>query len=205
MFDLNKLKKDTTPNNRYERLLENLLAQDHQIDRIKTVVDNAIANLEGSQKSFVIYGEPQSGKTEMMIALTAKFLDAGVRLVIILLNDSVQLLGQNLERFQRSGLSPTPKKFSEVLPPEVTIGDYQWVIFCKKNSKDLQKLLEKIEGHSNRVIVDDEADCGGVLWPVHGWRSLLKKEWRGPRCLPILYPNEIHDWLWAGRRRPARP
>src|ERR1039458_4793639 len=158
MFDLNKLKKDTTPNNRYERLLENLLAQDHQIDRIKTVVDNAIANLEGSQKSFVIYGEPQSGKTEMMIALTAKFLDAGVRLVIILLNDSVQLLGQNLERFQRSGLSPTPKKFSEVLPPEVTIGDHQWVIFCKKNSKDLQKLLEKIEGHPNRVIVDDEAD-----------------------------------------------
>jgi hypothetical protein len=44
------------------------------------------------------------------------------------------------------------------LPPEVTIGEHQWVIFCKKNSKDLQKLLEKIEGHASRVIVDDEAD-----------------------------------------------
>src|SRR5581483_4764490 len=50
------------------------------------------------------------------------------------------------------------KKFSEVLPPEVTIGEHQWVIFCKKNSKDLQKLLEKIDGHPNRVIIDDEAD-----------------------------------------------
>jgi hypothetical protein len=39
-------------------------------------------------------------------------------LVIVLLNDSVQLLGQNLDRFQRSGLSPAPKKFSELLPPE---------------------------------------------------------------------------------------
>jgi hypothetical protein len=30
--------------------------------------------------------------------------------------------------------------------------------FLQKNSKDLQKLLEKIEGHPNRVVIDDEAD-----------------------------------------------
>ena len=41
------------------------------------VVDSAVANIEDDQKSFVIYGEPQSGKTEMMIALTAKLLDLG--------------------------------------------------------------------------------------------------------------------------------
>jgi hypothetical protein len=158
MFDLNELKKETTTNNRYERRLEKLVLEGHQVDRIKAVVENAVANINIGQKSFVIYGEPQSGKTEMMIALTAKLLDVGFKLVIVLLNDSVQLLGQNLDRFQRSGLSPTPKKFSEVLPSEVSIGDHQWVIFCKNNSKDLQKLLEKIEGHPNRVIVDDEAD-----------------------------------------------
>jgi hypothetical protein len=95
----------------------------------------------------------------MMIALTAKLLDHGFKIVIVLLNDSVQLLGQNLERFQRSGLSPSPKKFSEVLPPEVKIGDHPWVIFCKKNSLDLQKLLEKLEcATSSRVVIDDEAD-----------------------------------------------
>jgi Z1 domain/Type III restriction enzyme, res subunit len=157
-FDLNELKRETNDNTRYERRMAMLVLEGKEVDRIKAVVESAVANLAGGQKSFVIYGEPQSGKTEMMIALTAKILDIGTKLVIVLLNDSVQLLGQNLERFQRSGLSPSPKKFSEVLPPEITIGDHQWVIFCKKNSKDLQKLLEKLEGHPNRVVIDDEAD-----------------------------------------------
>jgi hypothetical protein len=53
--------------------------------------------------------DPQSGKTEMMICLTAKLLDIGHKIVIHLLNDSVQLLGQNLGRFQRSGLAPAAK------------------------------------------------------------------------------------------------
>ncbi|MFZ2189480.1 MAG: Z1 domain-containing protein [Candidatus Magasanikiibacteriota bacterium] len=129
-----------------------------EVDRIKAVVENAVDNTQKGQRSFVIYGEPQSGKTEMMIALTAKLLDVGFKIVIALLNDSVQLLGQNLERFQRSGLSPSPKKFSEILPPEVKIADHQWIIFCKKNSKDLQKLIQKLDGHSSRVVIDDEAD-----------------------------------------------
>lgn len=158
VFDLNALKKETTINNRYERRLAKLVSEGNQVDLIKAVVETAVENITSGQKSFVIYGEPQSGKTEMMIALTAKLLDIGTKLIIVLLNDSVQLLGQNLERFQRSGLAPAPKKFSEILPPDISIGEHQWVIFCKKNSKDLQKLLEKIDGHSNRVIVDDEAD-----------------------------------------------
>jgi len=158
MFNLNALKKETTQDNRYERRLSTLASDGKEVVQIKAVVENAVVNINNGQTSFVIYGEPQSGKTEMMIALTAKLLDVGFKLVIVLLNDSVQLLGQNLERFQRSGLSPAPKKFSEILPPEITIGDHHWVIFCKKNSKDLQKLLEKLEGHPKRVIVDDEAD-----------------------------------------------
>ena len=157
-FNLNELRRDTVNNNRYERRLAKLVSMNQEVDRIKAVVESAVDNTQKGQKSFVIYGEPQSGKTEMMIALTAKLLDVGFKIVIALLNDSVQLLGQNFERFQRSGLSPSPKKFSEILPPEVKIGDHQWVIFCKKNSKDLQKLIQKLDGHSNRVIIDDEAD-----------------------------------------------
>jgi len=157
-FNLNELKKETENNNRYERRLAKLVIQNQQVDRIKMVVENAIDNIKKNQKSFVIYGEPQSGKTEMMIALTAKLLDEGFKITVALLNDSVQLLGQNLERFQRSGLSPSPKKFSEILSPEIIIGNNQWVIFCKKNVKDLQKLIYKLDGHSNRVIIDDEAD-----------------------------------------------
>lgn len=158
MFDLDALKKETVNNNRYERRLSKLVSNGQEVERIKVVVENAIANIDAGQKSFVIYGEPQSGKTEMMIALTAKLLDQGLKIIVVLLNDSVQLLDQNLERFQRSGLAPSPKKFSEVLPPEVKIGDHQWVIFCKKNTKDLQKLIDKLHGHKSRVVIDDEAD-----------------------------------------------
>ena len=157
-FDLDSLKREAEVGNRYEKRLAILVGQGQEVDRIKAVVSTAIDNIHIGQKSFVIYGEPQSGKTEMMIALTAKLLDEGHKIIAVLLNDSVQLLGQNLERFQRSGLSPSPKKFSEVLHPEVVIGDRQWVIFCKKNSKDLQKLIQKIEGHPDRVVLDDEAD-----------------------------------------------
>ncbi|MDD4902322.1 MAG: Z1 domain-containing protein [Patescibacteria group bacterium] len=157
-FNLNELRQDAVNNNRYERRLAKLVLKGQEVDKIKDVVESSVSNTKNGQRSFVIYGEPQSGKTEMMIALTAKLLDVGYKIIIILLNDSVQLLGQNLERFQRSGLSPSPKKFSEVLPPEVKIGDHQWVIFCKKNSKDLQKIIQKLDGHFNRVIIDDEAD-----------------------------------------------
>ncbi|MBL9215216.1 MAG: DEAD/DEAH box helicase family protein [Opitutaceae bacterium] len=159
MFNLDELKKETVNNNRYERRLAVLVDEGQEVDRIRTVVAGAIENVGKARRSFVIYGEPQSGKTEMMIALTAKLLDEGFRIVVVLLNDSVQLLGQNLERFQRSGISPAPKKFSEILSPEVKIGDHPWVIFCKKNAKDLQKLLEKLDGiDSRRVVIDDEAD-----------------------------------------------
>jgi hypothetical protein len=157
-FDLDSLKREAVVGNRYEKRLAHLVANGQEVDRIKGVVKTAVENIQTGQKSFVIYGEPQSGKTEMMIALTAKLLDEGHKIIVVLLNDSVQLLGQNLERFQRSGLSPSPKKFSEVLPPEVVIGKGQWVIFCKKNSKDLQKLIQKIDGHVDRVVLDDEAD-----------------------------------------------
>jgi len=158
MFNLKKLKSGTANNTRYEKRVAKLVSMKQQVDRIEAVVTNAVANIKLNQTSFVIYGEPQSGKTEMMIALTAKLLDIGSRIVVVLLNDSVQLLGQNLERFQRSGLSPSPKQFSEIMPAEVKIGDHQWVIFCKKNSKDLQKLIEKIKNNADRVIIDDEAD-----------------------------------------------
>src|ERR1035437_3593266 len=127
-FDLENLKKEAEVGNRYEKRLSHLVTTGQEVDRIKIVVESAVENTKAGQKSFVIYGEPQSGKTEMMIALTAKLLDEGHRIVIVLLNDSVQLLGQNLERFQRSGLSPSPKKFSEILSPEIKIGNHQWVI-----------------------------------------------------------------------------
>ena len=114
--------------------------------------------VSGASHSFVIFGEPQSGKTEMMICLTAKLLDEGFGIIIHLLNDSVQLLEQNLDRFKRSGLAPAARNFTEILDPDISLKTGQHIIFCKKNGKDLQKLLDKTYAVKKRIIIDDEAD-----------------------------------------------
>jgi DNA replication protein DnaC len=102
VFDPSRFKTNAKVRAQYRRQLERLAADGKQVDCIEDAVDEAATNLarEG-RASFVIYGEPQSGKTEMMICLTAKLLDDGRRFILHLLNDSVDLLGQNLRRFHK--------------------------------------------------------------------------------------------------------
>ena len=157
-FNIRELEEGVVGNDRYQRRLSELAAAGKETSHIEHVVNESIKNIQRRKNSFVIYGEPQSGKTEMMIALTAKLLDEGAKIIIVLLNDSVQLLGQNLERFQRSGLSPAPKKSSEILSKSIEIGDGQWVIFSKKNARDLEKLIDKLPAHTSKIVIDDEAD-----------------------------------------------
>jgi hypothetical protein len=135
------------------------MSQDnHDTTFVEGAVGDSLRNLSENINSFVIYGEPQSGKTEMMICLTAKLLDIGKKIIIILLNDNVELLKQNLRRFKYSGIDPDPKNFTEIIDDMVDIGNNEWVIFCKKNAKDLRKLIEKLRGVCQKVVIDDEAD-----------------------------------------------
>jgi hypothetical protein len=156
-FDIN----DFVPTEaaRYERRISHLQAEGFYTESIESAVQGAIENIATQDaSSFVIYGEPQSGKTEMMIALTARLLDEGAKIIIVLMNDSVQLLEQNLDRFLRSGLDPAPKKFNEILDGSIDLTSGTWVIFCKKNAADLQKLVAKLNGIGARRVIDDEAD-----------------------------------------------
>lgn len=161
IFNVNDFKTSALESSgfRYRNRINFLKSNGYYTDSIERAVTGAVENInEHKTRSFVIYGEPQSGKTEMMIALTAKLLDEDHNMVILLLNDSVQLLEQNLERFLRAGLDPAPKKFSEILDPSITISNSNWIIFSKKNSADLQKLIAKVGNVKNKVIIDDEAD-----------------------------------------------
>ena len=158
-FDISKFKVLSPKNTRYARQLSRLREDRKYTESIEKAVEGAIKNIkERKSKSFVIYGEPQSGKTEMMICLTARLLDEGHKIIVVLMNDSVQLLTQNLERFRRSTIDPTPNNFSEILDPSFVIGDNELVVFAKKNSRDLQKLINKIGKYKEKVIIDDEAD-----------------------------------------------
>lgn len=143
---------------RYKNQLARLKKASKQSTSIEAAVSSAVDTLATGTRSFVIYGEPQSGKTEMMICLTAKLLDDGYRVIIHLLNDSVQLLQQNLDRFQRSNLSPSAKNFSDVIDPDYSLKTGYHVVFCKKNASDLAKLNQKMERIPKKVIIDDEAD-----------------------------------------------
>lgn len=159
MFDIEELIKTTSVIDRYNRQLERLKCKGFSIDRFQDVIDKTISNLNNGIKSFVIYGDPQSGKTEMMITLTAKLLDEGHKLIIVLLNDDVNLLNQNSRRFTSAGLNPAPKTApADIISPDVRIDNEECIIFCKKNSKNLQKLISKIKQIESRVIIDDEGD-----------------------------------------------
>jgi len=158
-FDINRFQNKAEPTGQYERQLDRLRSEHKEVVCIETAVRRAVENLRDKRcKSFVIYGEPQSGKTEMMICLTAKLLDEGYLIILHLLNDSVDLLIQNLGRFKSSGLAPAPRNFSEVLDPAVKIKGQRQVVFCKKNGSDLQKLIDKLDGLDGVVVMDDEAD-----------------------------------------------
>ena len=157
-FNINVFKTIEADNYRYQRQITRLQKCGFDTEKIEEAVDNSINQIKKAVRAFVIFGEPQSGKTEMMICLTAKLLDEGKQIIIHLLNDNNTLLKQNLERFKESGIDPDPKDFNYVLDSHIEIGDKKWIIFCKKNSINLKKLLVKLESIKGKVIIDDEAD-----------------------------------------------
>jgi DNA replication protein DnaC len=90
-INVDDLRAMASKRDRYQAQLDRLKKLGKQTTCIEAAVSSANETLHAGTNSFVIYGEPQSGKTEMMICLTAKLLDDGHRIIIHLLNDSVQL------------------------------------------------------------------------------------------------------------------
>src|SRR5882724_10120431 len=129
-IDLAKFKKKAKLKDRYTRQLQRLQSKPIATAFIEQAVDGAAANLaDANTSSLVIYGEPQSGKTEMMICLTAKLLDNGYPIIVHLMNDSVDLLTQNLRRFKSSGLAPAPRNSSELLQSFTLQSSQELVVF----------------------------------------------------------------------------
>jgi len=158
MFDIEKFKSKKRESKRYGKRVGALGGAGINTKYIEKTVADATSKISSGVNSFVIYGEPQSGKTEMMIALSARLLDLGNKIIVVLVKDDVELMHQNLGRFARSGIDPTPRSFAEITEPSVKIGDKEWIIFCKKNRYDLEKLVSKIGGIEGKIVIDDEAD-----------------------------------------------
>ncbi|MBI0178314.1 Z1 domain-containing protein [Bartonella apis] len=146
-------------NQQYSNRLKVLKERGIDTKAIEETVEKTIENvIKNRSRSFVIFGEPQSGKTEMMIALNAKLLDKGTDVIINLVTDSVDLLEQSLSRFRESGLSPSPKQYNELSQELDDFNQRKWVIFSKKNARDLEKLKTLLQHRKHIVVIDDEAD-----------------------------------------------
>ena len=158
-INLSRFKANPHLKDRYAKQLARLRSNEVDTTFIEKAVTEAVANLTKTKRSsLVIYGEPQSGKTEMMICLTGKLLDNGHRTIVHLLNDSVDLLNQNLRRFRVAGLTPAPRSLSELLLSSDTPSSQELVVFCKKNRRDLEKLIDRLCGRKQILVIDDEAD-----------------------------------------------
>lgn len=139
VFDPGKYKKKNLK--RYETYIESLKENKIDTSSIEKTISESVTNIKNKKaRSFVIYGEPQSGKTSMMIGLTAKMLDEGYKLIILLIQDNLNLLEQNSLRFQRSTLKPSPKMYQEIIPPDVKLEGREFVIICKKKLKQFEKI-----------------------------------------------------------------
>jgi len=141
----------------YEDYLRNLEENGKETVQIKKCVEETLSVIKSNTKRFVIYGEPQSGKTAMMIALTDRILNVGHKIVIILLNDSTRLLEQNLQRFIDSGINPTPRNAMTLHSYGEKIDDFNYILFCKKNARNLENLINMVR-KKQFVVLDDEAD-----------------------------------------------
>ncbi|HEV7514534.1 MAG TPA: Z1 domain-containing protein, partial [Candidatus Acidoferrum sp.] len=142
----------------YAKQLNRVKAKGEQTDCIEEAVEGVINSLpKASTASLVVYGDPQSGKTEMMICLTARLLDASYKTIVHLMNDSVDLLAQNLGRFKLAGLAPAPRNAADLANSALVPG-HATILFCKKNAKDLEKLIEALADSGPAVVIDDEAD-----------------------------------------------
>ena len=110
-FNLDQIIKKSEPNQYKKRI--KLLKNEKGFDtsNIEDVVEEVSKNIFKEKcKALVIYGEPQSGKTETMIALTAKLLDEGKKHILLLVTDNVKLRDQNLGIFAKSRINPTPQE-----------------------------------------------------------------------------------------------
>ena len=134
---------------------------DRNINLILDPVDEIVSNMKSGAKSFVVYGEPQSGKTEMMIALCCRLFDENVKTIFVLMHDIKTLQIQNFQnRFvQNENFRVTPILVEEFLKTdERTRKTKNWLIFGRKNSVQLSKLIHETRMLSDKVILDDEAD-----------------------------------------------
>lgn len=185
-------------NSRYETRLK-LYPHD------KSIIDDAVKEVEkrikNQKKSFVIYGEPQCGKTELMIHICCKLFDLGIDMIVVLMHDIKALQMQNFnnrfakeEHFRVKAM--TENDFADIEDKDRhSKNGEKWLIVGRKNGSLLQKLIDNSRRIKNRVIIDDEADFATPNRNVQGTDKKL-----GDKASPIndYVKKLVGDGFWIG-------
>lgn len=161
MLDQIKQDEKNQKSNSYQRRISNLSKlQSKETKHIEAAIDEIMNRLKEKEKSFIVYGEPQSGKTELMLALACKLFDENFETIFVIMNDNVSLEDQNYDRFVDCGeLEASPIRFQELKEDGLAlIPGQKNVIFCRKNGNNLREILERSRKLKKRVVLDDEAD-----------------------------------------------
>lgn len=168
---------------------------------ITDTVDETIENiLNKKSKSFVIYGEPQSGKTELMICLVKKLRDLGKKHIVIVMNDNVKLKDQNLSRFREAGIDPAPKDQHELQIQPIDVNKNAFVVICKKNKNDLERLINTIGNLKDLILLDDEADYATPNSKINKKQDEIKT-----KINELITKITNFDGVWIGvTATPAR-
>lgn len=151
--------------------IKNISLLQKRIDRLKSkqwntsIIEAGIKevnhSLNSGCKSLVVYGEPQSGKTEFMIALTCSLLDQNRSTIFVIMNDNTELESQNYDRFKSAPeITPSPLSVEQFvsLPDASKKSPQNRIIFCRKNKNNLEKIIHETRYLKDRIIIDDEAD-----------------------------------------------
>ena len=153
MSILDEIKKEEAEKNKnsFQKRISNLSnIQKKETKHIEKAVSDIIKRLKDNEKSFVIYGEPQSGKTELMLALACKLFDEEYETIFVIMNDNVSLEDQNYDRFiECSELEASPTRSIELKADNSSlIPGQKNIIFCRKNTNNLP------HGPINQNVVD---------------------------------------------------
>ena len=152
---------NTTRESAYNSRIHHLNEQKRETSIVEDGIRQVNENLNAGAKSLVIYGEPQSGKTEFMIALVCKLLDEGKKTIFVIMNDNTELEVQNFERFKEAvQINPSPMTAEQFidLPDSDKKTEQQKIIFCRKNASILRRLIDETRFLKDRLVIDDEAD-----------------------------------------------
>ena len=167
VLDLNNIIQEE--NNRYEKFIKSKPSS-YNTEYIEKTVDETHDILKSGVRSTLIYGQPQSGKTDMMIALCCKLFDNGTRVIIMMVQDNVELNFQNMRRFVQAGIEPAPVWFKDVIEPDYNLNKSKHLVFCRKNSRQLEELLPHTKNLKDMIVIDDETDYA-TIGDLENWRE----------------------------------